>query len=73
MRDGIQGTARTTAEVIVSAGAIGSPQLLMLLSGIGPAGSLREIGIEPVADLPRVGANLRTAPSSWRATRRPRR
>ena len=36
------------------AGAIGSPQLLML-SGIGPAGHLRGLGIDPVADLPGVG------------------
>ena len=36
------------------AGAIGSPQLLML-SGIGPAGHLRGLGISPVADLPGVG------------------
>jgi choline dehydrogenase-like flavoprotein len=43
--------------VIVSGGVIGSPQLL-LLSGIGPAGDLRELGIEIRADLPGVGANL---------------
>jgi choline dehydrogenase len=61
VRDGVRGTARAAAEVIVSAGAIGSPQLLML-SGIGPAGSLREIGIEPVADVPAVGANLQDHP-----------
>lgn len=44
-------------EVIVSAGAIASPQLLML-SGIGPADHLREHDIEPLLDLPGVGQNL---------------
>lgn len=43
-------------EVILSAGAIGSPQLLML-SGIGPERHLRSIGISPVQNLP-VGENL---------------
>jgi len=49
------------AEVIVCAGAIGSPQLLML-SGIGPADQLRKLGIAPVADLPGVGASLQDHP-----------
>ncbi|MDQ0474594.1 GMC family oxidoreductase [Labrys wisconsinensis] len=44
-------------EVIVSAGTIASPQLLML-SGIGPAQHLRETGIACLHDLPEVGANL---------------
>jgi choline dehydrogenase len=42
--------------VILCAGVYGSPQLLML-SGVGPAGHLRQHGIGVVADLP-VGANL---------------
>ena len=49
-------TIRATREVILSAGVYGSPQLLML-SGVGPAGHLREHGITVVADLP-VGDNL---------------
>jgi choline dehydrogenase-like flavoprotein len=44
-------------EVVLSAGAFGSPQLLML-SGVGPAQHLREHGITPVLDLPGVGENL---------------
>jgi choline dehydrogenase len=44
-------------EIIVSGGAINSPQTLML-SGIGPADHLREHGITPVLDLPGVGRNL---------------
>jgi choline dehydrogenase len=49
--------ARAEREVILSGGAVNSPQLLML-SGIGPAGHLREVGIAPVHDLPGVGQNL---------------
>jgi choline dehydrogenase len=44
-------------EIIVAAGAINSPKLLML-SGIGPAGHLRGLGISVMADVPGVGANL---------------
>jgi choline dehydrogenase len=48
-------------ETILSAGAIGSAQLL-LRSGIGPAEHLRAVGIDTVADLPGVGANLHDHP-----------
>jgi choline dehydrogenase len=56
-RDGKLETARATGEVIVSAGTIGSPHLL-LLSGIGPADDLKKLGIGVNADLPGVGRNL---------------
>jgi choline dehydrogenase len=48
---------RAESEVILSAGAIGSPQLLML-SGIGPSKHLKDMGIEPIIDNPMVGENL---------------
>jgi choline dehydrogenase-like flavoprotein len=48
-------------EVIVAAGVIESPKILML-SGIGPADALRSHGITVVADLPGVGANLHDHP-----------
>ena len=50
-------TALAETEIIIAAGAIGSPKILML-SGIGPAGHLSEVGIETVHDLPGVGQNL---------------
>jgi len=48
-------------EIILSAGAIGSPQILML-SGVGPKEHLQEHGIAPVLDSPGVGQNLRDHP-----------
>ena len=50
-------TVTARREVVLSAGAIGSPQLLQL-SGIGPAALLAQHGIAVKADLPGVGANL---------------
>ena len=55
-------------EIILSCGAIGSPHIMML-SGVGPAAHLREMGIEVTHDLPGVGQNLRDHPmvyTTWR-------
>ena len=64
--DGGRGTLQTLllnpgGEVLLSAGAFGSPQLLML-SGIGPAAHLAEHGIGVVHELPGVGENLHDHP-----------
>jgi choline dehydrogenase len=66
--------AYVDGEVVLSGGAVNSPRLL-LLSGIGPGEELRQLGINPVHDLPGVGKNLqdhmdvyltaRTAPVSF--------
>jgi choline dehydrogenase-like flavoprotein len=58
-------------EYVLCAGAIDTPRLL-LLSGIGPAGDLRRLGIDVVLDLPGVGENLLDHPESlilWESTR----
>jgi choline dehydrogenase len=55
-------------EIILSAGAIGSPHILML-SGVGPAENLQSVGVPVVHHLPGVGQNLRDHPHafvSWR-------
>ena len=49
--------AKARKEVILSAGAIGSPQLLQL-SGVGAADILKKVGVDLVKDLPGVGQNL---------------
>jgi choline dehydrogenase len=53
-----------TAEVVLSAGAVGSPHLL-LISGVGPAEDLRSAGIPVVADLPGVGADFTDHPTVY--------
>jgi choline dehydrogenase len=62
VRNGKLEQARVEREVILSGGAYNSPQILML-SGIGPADHLREVGITPVHDLPGVGQNLAEHPN----------
>jgi choline dehydrogenase len=64
-------TARASGEVIVSGGAYGSPQLL-LLSGIGPAQHLQDMGVKVLHDLPGVGSNLHdhfNTYCTWRISR----
>jgi len=61
MQDGEPRLLRARREIILSAGAMQSPQLLML-SGIGDARMLSSIGIKPVHDLPGVGRNLHDHP-----------
>ncbi len=63
LRHGLAETAQANAEVILSGGAVNSPQLLML-SGIGPADHLIEMGINVLADSPGVGANLSRPPGA---------
>ena len=60
-RGGQVRTPRATREVVLSGGAANSPQLLML-SGIGPADHLREVGVDVVHDLPGVGQGLQDHP-----------
>jgi len=56
-KDGATHTARANAEVILSSGAFNSPQLLQL-SGVGPGDLLRQHGIDVIADMKGVGADL---------------
>ncbi len=64
-------TSKARLEVIVSGGAYGSPQLLML-SGLGPAQHLQDLGIEVIRDMPAVGSNLHdhfNTTASWRCSK----
>jgi choline dehydrogenase len=63
---------RAGREVILAAGAIGSPQLLML-SGIGPAQHLRDVGVDVVLDNPHVGQHYQDHPfylANWETSMR---
>lgn len=71
-RGGEMEEVRARREVVLSSGAFGSPQLLML-SGVGAAEELRRVGIPVVHDLPGVGKNLQDHidyVQSWRAASR---
>jgi choline dehydrogenase len=61
---GVHRKAEAAREVVLAAGAIGSPHLLML-SGVGPARALEAHGIEVVTDNPCVGGNLQEHPGAW--------
>lgn len=63
MMGGQEQSLTARAEVILSAGSFGSPQLL-LLSGIGPGAALQALGIDCVADRAQVGANLQDHPDA---------
>jgi choline dehydrogenase len=61
VQNGRETTVHAAAEVVISAGAVDSPRLL-LLSGIGPATELRAAGVDVIHDLPGVGRNLHDHP-----------
>jgi choline dehydrogenase len=63
-RRGRRRLATACREIVLSAGAFGTPQLLQL-SGIGPAEHLRSAGIEPVVDSPQVGQGLTDHPATF--------
>ena len=70
--DGVRRSARCEGEVLVCAGAINSPQLLML-SGVGPADHLRSLGVDVRVHLPAVGEHLQDhldVCTLYRSTRR---
>jgi choline dehydrogenase len=56
-------SAGCRGEVVVAAGTVGSP-LVLMRSGIGPAPHLREIGVEVIVDLPGIGQNLQDHPAA---------
>jgi hypothetical protein len=64
LRQGTEHQARAGREVLLCGGAVNSPQLL-LLSGVGPAGHLREHGIQVQVDTPKVGDGLQDHPTCF--------
>ena len=70
LKNGATRRAEASCEVILAGGAFNTPQLLML-SGLGPAAHLREIGIKPLLDLP-VGKNLQDHLGAYMIYTRPR-
>jgi choline dehydrogenase len=62
-RRGRPHTAVARREIVLSAGAYGTPQLLQV-SGVGPAEHLRSVGIVPLVDSPQVGQNLMDHPAT---------
>ena len=57
IRKGRSGTAGARGEIVLAAGAIGSPQILQL-SGVGPGAWLQDAGVPVILDVPGVGADL---------------
>jgi choline dehydrogenase len=67
-RHGEEFEVGASTEILLCGGAVNSPQLLML-SGVGPASHLGDLGIEVVANVPAVGENLHDHPAAgllWR-------
>ena len=63
-QNGTEHIAACSGEIILSAGAMGSPKILMH-SGIGPADMLSEYGLELICDAPQVGQNLMEHPAVY--------
>lgn len=58
VKDGVRASAGARREIVLSGGAVNTPQLLML-SGIGDAAHLRSVGVDVLVDSPEVGSNMR--------------